>query len=29
MVTDEKLEDTLKDISNYANMALIEMKKTP
>lgn len=31
MVTDENLEDTLKDISNYANMALIEMfqrKKT-
>ena len=24
MVTDEKLEDTLMDISNYANMALIE-----
>jgi hypothetical protein len=29
MLTDEKLEDTLMDISNYANMALIEMKKTP
>ena len=26
MVTDEKLEDTLMDISNYANMALIEIE---
>ena len=25
-VTDEKLEDTLMDISNYANMALIEIE---
>ena len=25
-VTDEKLEDTLMDIANYANMALVELK---
>ena len=26
MVVDENLEDTLKDISNYANMALVELR---
>ena len=27
MVTDENLKDTLMDISNYANMAIIELEK--
>ena len=29
MVTDEKLKDTLMDISNYANMCIMELDKTP
>ena len=27
LVTDENLKDTLMDISNYANMAIIELEK--